>query len=97
MSHDKELIPADHDLTQRQRLYTRFDTGSLIHLTVISAKIRNLVSGLYNDLISTTAKSQIDGHTGMFIVFRVIISHISDTHTEGDRHLISDFDTFDIF
>ena len=96
MSHDKEFVTGDHNFAQRQCFHSGLYTGRFVYLTVASAKIRYFISGLYDHLISAASQCQVNGHTGILVILRIIISHITDSHTESDRHLISNLDTFDI-
>ena len=69
MSHNNNILSALDDFMQRVRLDSCLYTGVSFHLLCFTAKVSNVFTVFYNDLVAAAGKSQINGAAGVFLAF----------------------------
>jgi len=82
---------------QRVRLDSCLYTGVSFHLLCFTAKVSNVFTVFYNDLVAPSSQSQINSGTGMLITCIIRRTLDSNTNTQCHRHLVTDFNCLDIF
>ena len=78
------------------RFYSGLDTCIFFHLSCLSAVIHDVVGVLHDCLVTAAAQGQFYCVARKFKVLRICQAVQSETETEGDSHLISHVDFFDI-
>ena len=92
MSHDHNLIFSHNDLLQSMGLNTRFNTRPFLNLFCLTAIIRNLITGLYDSLITAASQSKVNRILGPRIRLSIGNSIHSHTDAQCNRHFITNVD-----
>ena len=97
VSHDKHLVLGGNDFLEGKCFDSCLHSCIFLHLLALTAEVGNTFRRFDDDLIAATAECQINGSSCKFIILSIGKSVRTDSHTECDRHIVTDVDRLDIF